>query len=140
MACSICNRLKSFEADPALVHEFENSILVVGAHQYYPGYCVLYLKKHVRELHDIDPELQAQFYMELLQATKAVSMAYMPWKINHASLGNVVGHVHWHIIPRYADDPQRENHPWIHEADFGQYVPTIEQYRAIAARIREYLS
>ena len=27
-----------------------------------------------------------------------------PLKVNVASLGNVVPHLHWHIIPRYADD------------------------------------
>jgi len=28
-----------------------------------------------------------------------------PTKINLASLGNQVPHLHWHIIPRYEDDP-----------------------------------
>jgi diadenosine tetraphosphate (Ap4A) HIT family hydrolase len=27
-----------------------------------------------------------------------------PDKINLASLGNVVPHLHWHVIPRYRDD------------------------------------
>ena len=27
-----------------------------------------------------------------------------PSKINLAALGNMVPHLHWHIIPRYADD------------------------------------
>jgi diadenosine tetraphosphate (Ap4A) HIT family hydrolase len=27
-----------------------------------------------------------------------------PLKVNVASLGNVVPHLHWHVIPRYADD------------------------------------
>jgi diadenosine tetraphosphate (Ap4A) HIT family hydrolase len=27
-----------------------------------------------------------------------------PHKVNIASLGNVVPHLHWHVIPRYADD------------------------------------
>jgi diadenosine tetraphosphate (Ap4A) HIT family hydrolase len=27
-----------------------------------------------------------------------------PDKVNLASLGNVVPHLHWHVIPRYRDD------------------------------------
>jgi diadenosine tetraphosphate (Ap4A) HIT family hydrolase len=27
-----------------------------------------------------------------------------PVKMNLASLGNLVPHVHWHVVPRYADD------------------------------------
>jgi diadenosine tetraphosphate (Ap4A) HIT family hydrolase len=29
-----------------------------------------------------------------------------PDHINVESLGNVVPHLHWHIIPRYVDDPR----------------------------------
>jgi diadenosine tetraphosphate (Ap4A) HIT family hydrolase len=34
----------------------------------------------------------------------AVRAAVRPDKINLASLGNVVPHVHWHVIPRWCDD------------------------------------
>ncbi|HXN14887.1 MAG TPA: HIT domain-containing protein, partial [Usitatibacter sp.] len=44
-----------------------------------------------------------------------------PDKMNLASLGNMVAHVHWHVVPRYRDDrhfpkpiwstPQRERAP-----------------------------
>ncbi len=139
MHCPICDRLNSGNADSALVYEFPNSILVVGEHQYYPGYCVLLLKQHYRELHEMPSELQHQLNVELMQATQAIANAFEPWKINHASLGNVVGHVHWHIIPRYEHDPQASAHPWIHEAEFPQYIPSIDQTRLVAARIREHL-
>jgi diadenosine tetraphosphate (Ap4A) HIT family hydrolase len=35
-----------------------------------------------------------------------------PDKINLASLGNVVPHLHWHVIPRFADDPHFPNPVW----------------------------
>jgi diadenosine tetraphosphate (Ap4A) HIT family hydrolase len=31
-------------------------------------------------------------------------MVACPDKVNPASLGNVVPHLHWHVIPRYLDD------------------------------------
>jgi diadenosine tetraphosphate (Ap4A) HIT family hydrolase len=34
----------------------------------------------------------------------AVREVAKPDKINLASLGNVVPHVHWHVIPRWQDD------------------------------------
>ena len=33
-----------------------------------------------------------------------VRQLFSPDKINLASFGNVVPHVHWHIIPRWSDD------------------------------------
>ena len=35
-----------------------------------------------------------------------------PHKINLASLGNVVPHLHWHVIPRYSDDLHFPNPIW----------------------------
>jgi diadenosine tetraphosphate (Ap4A) HIT family hydrolase len=35
-----------------------------------------------------------------------------PHKINLASLGNVVPHLHWHVIPRYTDDPHFPQPIW----------------------------
>jgi diadenosine tetraphosphate (Ap4A) HIT family hydrolase len=35
-----------------------------------------------------------------------------PDKINLASLGNVVPHLHWHVIPRFSDDPHFPNPVW----------------------------
>ncbi len=32
-----------------------------------------------------------------------------PEKINLASFGNMVPHLHWHVIPRFADDPHFPN-------------------------------
>jgi len=35
-----------------------------------------------------------------------------PAKINLATLGNMVAHVHWHVIPRFADDPHFPQPVW----------------------------
>ena len=35
-----------------------------------------------------------------------------PEKINLASLGNVVPHLHWHVIPRFTDDPHFPHSIW----------------------------
>jgi len=31
-------------------------------------------------------------------------VSFGPYKINLASLGTVVPHLHWHVIPRFSDD------------------------------------
>jgi diadenosine tetraphosphate (Ap4A) HIT family hydrolase len=35
---------------------------------------------------------------------QAIRELFIPDKINLASFGNMVPHVHWHIIPRWQDD------------------------------------
>lgn len=43
--------------------------------------------------------------LDVVAATEAAVRAVVaPDKINLASLGNVVPHLHWHVIPRWTDD------------------------------------
>ncbi|MFN0316144.1 MAG: HIT family protein, partial [Burkholderiales bacterium] len=43
--------------------------------------------------------------MQVVFATESVLRAVLqPDKMNLASFGNVVPHLHWHVIPRFTDD------------------------------------
>jgi len=62
------------------------------------------LNRHVSEMTDLPPE-ERQSLMAAVWAVEEVLRAELaPDKINLASLGNVVPHLHWHIIPRWRDD------------------------------------
>lgn len=70
----------------------------------YPGFCRVIVNRHVREMTDLEP-LERDRLMRVVYACEAVLRdAYRPDKINLASLGNVVPHLHWHVIARHADD------------------------------------
>ena len=43
---------------------------------------------------------------------EVIASAMKPVKINLESLGNQVPHLHWHIIPRYEDDPYFPDSVW----------------------------
>jgi diadenosine tetraphosphate (Ap4A) HIT family hydrolase len=120
---------------PRFVHEFAHSYLTVGEHQFFEGYCVLLLKDHVRDLHEIPEPTRTELFGELMQATEAIARAYEPWKMNHASYGNAQPHVHWHIFPRYEGDPDLKNTPWTNQDRFNEFATTPET----AARVRERL-
>lgn len=70
----------------------------------YPGFCRVILNQHVREMTDLAP-VDRRRLMDVVFAAEAVARTLMdPAKINLASLGNMVPHLHWHVIPRFADD------------------------------------
>ena len=51
--------------------------------------------------------------MDVVFAVESVLREQLdPHKINLASLGNAVPHLHWHVIPRYADDPHFPQPIW----------------------------
>lgn len=70
----------------------------------YPGFCRVIWNGHVREMTDLDP-LDRNVLMQVVLAVEMVVREFFrPDKINLASFGNMVPHLHWHIIPRWSDD------------------------------------
>jgi diadenosine tetraphosphate (Ap4A) HIT family hydrolase len=137
--CQGCRRAAAAREDPLFIAELGESLLFLGDHQYFPGYCVLLAKGHFRELHEMPVPAARGLNEDLMRASRAVAAAFRPWKLNHASLGNVVPHAHWHILPRYEDDPDRLQNPWLNMKNFASKVPGQAERAALIAKIREAL-
>lgn len=74
------------------------------ATQVWPGFCRVIWKDHVAEMTDLTPADRAHLMGIVWDVEAALRAALHPDKINLASLGNVVPHLHWHLIPRWCDD------------------------------------
>lgn len=78
----------------------------------YPGFCRVIWNTHVREMSDLGATDQAHCMNVVIAVERALRKTLAPAKINLASLGNMVAHVHWHVIPRFADDPHFPQPIW----------------------------
>jgi diadenosine tetraphosphate (Ap4A) HIT family hydrolase len=136
--CQGCAIVAGAAQSDDLVAELPHSWLLLGAHQAFPGYGVLWSKAHAKELHHLSPAAYAGFMDDLRRASAAVEAASACWKLNVVSLGNVVQHAHAHLMPRAADDPLRLRHPWAHEARFDE-AGEPGQRRAMIGRLRQAL-
>ena len=85
-------------------------VLVNDAH--YPGFCRVIWNHHVKEMTDLSATQRNTLMGVVWQVEAAIRSVMQPHKINVASLGNVVPHLHWHVIPRYADDMHFPNPIW----------------------------
>jgi diadenosine tetraphosphate (Ap4A) HIT family hydrolase len=70
----------------------------------YPGFCRVVLNQHVAEMTDLPPEQRAALMNAVWAVEESLRAELAPDKINLASLGNVVPHLHWHVIPRWRND------------------------------------
>lgn len=124
-----------------LIHEFTYTYLVFGVHQFYPGYGVLILKEHCREMHHLEKEIQEEVFRELMQAGKAVDTVFQPWKMNYASYGNLVPHLHWHIIPRYENDLHHKECPFnsVNSSQFEMFPTQIERLHEAKDKLKKFL-
>jgi diadenosine tetraphosphate (Ap4A) HIT family hydrolase len=104
----------------------------------YPGYLRVVLTRHVQEMTDLEQEEAEQVLHAVLACERAIRSTMQCDKINLASLGNQVPHLHWHVIPRFTDDAHFPEAVWserVREVS----ASLVEERRRRAETIRESL-
>jgi diadenosine tetraphosphate (Ap4A) HIT family hydrolase len=104
--CELCN----LSVQPVYRNDKLSVILVDDAA--YPGFCRVIWNEHVKEMSDLAPADRMLLNDAVWHVELALRDVMKPGKVNVASLGNVVPHLHWHVIPRYADDAHFPNPVW----------------------------
>ncbi|MDP1924183.1 MAG: HIT family protein [Thiobacillus sp.] len=110
--------------------------VVLADEQDYPGFLRVILSAHVKEMTDLPVADQLNLMRVVFAAEAALREVMQPDKINLASLGNVVPHLHWHVIPRFADDPHFPNPVWGQKTAHGKRHPASAD---LAARLEHAL-
>lgn len=67
----------------------------------HPAFYRVIWNDHVAEWTDLVPENRSHIMQTVAKVETVLREALAPTKINLASLGNVVPHLHWHVIARY---------------------------------------
>jgi diadenosine tetraphosphate (Ap4A) HIT family hydrolase len=113
-ACGICSIIERIRSGTFVgwVAELPRSWLTLGDAQFYRGYCVLFAKRHITELHAMPRGEAHELLDEILAVGRTLAEVLKPQKLNYECLGNQEPHVHWHIFPRYLDDPMRFAPVW----------------------------
>ncbi|MGL4573356.1 MAG: HIT family protein [Burkholderiaceae bacterium] len=78
----------------------------------YPAFVRVIWNDHVKEMSDLSAVQQTVLTQAVFAVEAQMRKVLAPSKINLASFGNVVPHLHWHIIPRFADDAHWPQPTW----------------------------
>ena len=105
----------------------------------YPGFCRVILNRHMAEMTDLLPQERSRLMMTVMKVEQALRDLLHPDKINLAALGNVVPHVHWHVIPRFADDPHFPNPIWGERVRESQRLTPTDLKPRLAETLRELM-
>ena len=76
------------------------------------GYCRIIWKAHEAEMTDLSPGARAHLMHVVMATESALRSLMQPDKINLASMGNRVPHLHWHVIARFRDDAHFPDSIW----------------------------
>jgi diadenosine tetraphosphate (Ap4A) HIT family hydrolase len=108
--------------------------------QVYRGYCLIILHEHADHLDEVPIERQVQLWEDIARVASALKKELAPVRLNYACLGNFLTHVHWHVIPRYADDPEPLHPIWVRPlAERRLSLPDGER-RALIAELKRALA
>jgi diadenosine tetraphosphate (Ap4A) HIT family hydrolase len=125
---------------PRWIADLKVSTAFLCSNQICRGYTILtYNQGHYTELFQLEKDELIAYSQDLVEVAKAIYHAYHPFKINYELLGNVVPHLHWHIIPRQKTDPLEVHWP-IWGKDYAEVRLSDEEYNEIVKEIRSHLS
>lgn len=85
--------------------ELPASQLILFREQSHRGRCIVASRRHVDDISDLTEEESAAFMADVRRVAGALHRALSPDKINFGAYGDTMHHLHFHLVPKYADDP-----------------------------------
>jgi histidine triad (HIT) family protein len=121
------------------IYEDEHWLADHGVTRLIRGYVVLKPKRHVHELADLLPSEAGTLGIAAQRLLAAMRTALGTERIYVCSFAETVLHLHFHLLPRYADMPGLG--PDLVPALFSeQWACSVEEAEEAAARVRSALS
>jgi len=140
--CPLCAPRPETSPEWDFVAKLELSSLYLAGNQTYRGQCVLIFDpRHAARPDQLSAAEWAALSHDLYAAANAVVRAARADHLNVESLGNVVPHVHWHVIPRFVGDARWGAPVWTSELANMKDTRLEPRERAeLVARLREALA
>lgn len=107
----------------------------------HPAFYRVIWNDHVAEWTDLVPADRSHLMQTVAKVETVLREALKPTKINLASLGNMVPHLHWHVIARYDWDARWPAPIWagkqreVVDAETRLAVPLSQLDQAVAAAV-----
>lgn len=106
--CIFC-RIVRGEAPAHVLHEDEHTLAFLDVHPLVEGHTMVIPKAHYETLEDLPPKLVGQVFKAVQKVSRAMRQALGAQATtiginNGRAAGQVVPHLHVHIVPRYSND------------------------------------
>jgi len=89
----------------------------------------LFTQTKYKEISSLPKDIRLEMY-EILNTIELTMLEYYkPDKINQASFGNMLPHLHWHIIARFKEDPYFPKTTWEEPSrEFNLELPSFDGF------------
>ena len=115
--CAFCAPRADDSEHWNLVAKLAASSWYLPHNQMYRGHSVLVFDtRHVTRIDQLSAAEWRDYSTDLHRATRVTVSVCKPDHLNVESLGNIMPHLHWHVIPRYKDDGRWRQPIWAPDA------------------------
>ena len=120
--------------------ELPHCRVMLNRDQFFPGYTFVFTRDHVTELFHLDRDVRSHVMEEVTAVASALHDLFTPAKMNYELLGNMVPHIHWHLVPRFREDPLWPRPIWSepHDEVILSREGYAERIRLIQAALRPH--
>ncbi|MFI3256845.1 MAG: HIT family protein [Spirochaetales bacterium] len=101
--CFYCENGEKRKSLMIEICKLKYSTIYLNKDQKHLGRVVVMFNEHKTEYFQLTEEENAGYFAELSIVAKAIYNLYEPDKINYATFGDNVPHVHIHVVPKYKD-------------------------------------
>ncbi len=140
--CALCkDELKPEEGQ--LVWRGDDCRIILVNDPDLPGFCRVIWNQHIAEMTELSYGEREHLMTLVFAVEQAIRQVMRPDKVNIAALGNMVPHLHWHVIPRYIDDAYYPSSIWsakTREAHQSQLENRQKLARELPGAIREAIA
>lgn len=127
-----------WEDEPELrIAELDRCYVLLNRDQFFPGYTFVFTKEHIAELFHLDQATRTAVMEEVTAVAAALYRLFKPAKINYELLGNMVPHMHWHVVPRFTGDPLWPRPIW--SEPHAEVILTPAEYAGRIEQIRTHI-
>ena len=105
------------------------------------GRVIVASKRHVSEMIDLDRRERQAFMDDVARVASALRNVFHPQKINYGAYGDTGCHLHFHLVPKYANDPfewggtfaMNPERTYLSDAEYGELVSAIKAELAVGS-------
>ena len=102
--CGYCAEGEYLAAFGIKICELEATKLYLFKEQSHRGRVIVASKLHVSEITALADDERNAFFADVNRVANALHAVFKPTKVNYGAYGDTGHHLHFHLVPKYADD------------------------------------
>lgn len=114
--------------------ELETSKVYLFKEQSHKGRVIVAHKKHVGDMQELTAGERSAYFEDVAKVAGALKAAFSPDKINYGAYGDTGHHLHFHLVPKYANGYEwggvfamNPDHVYLTDEEYGSIIAAIKK-------------